>query len=369
MKNIAIGCLTALLCIALSGHAQQIAEVPTKNNGAMLSTVEVARDTFTPEQPTGVPQHTISCASGTQSSNSGLSCSDNNDDLTKPKVVKPMSVLSDTDTCSVTFPTYVSELDQDFMFRQGYDTMRYWYIPHCYPIANPQATAGALEGSVQIGQDITTVDSMLNYRSFVLHCLSLRKDDAWFCAFVADLAGTYTDSNSVYNPDYRAQRAIALYLMNNPRCSAGYSGDSTVYYQLFWGQYKIWQDTAGKNTKFDSTIPTMHQLGLDTVLIINGQAGVTYAEPTPQIINSASVIENPFQNSTSILLAIGREAYVTIAVYNLLGVQVAGASYAGVFEQGNATIPINMTNAPPGAYYVRISTANNEVQTLKLTKE
>jgi hypothetical protein len=28
-----------------------------------------------------------------------------------------------------------------------------------------------------------------------------------------------------------------------------------------------------------------------------------------------------------------------------------------------------MANAPPGAYYARISTAGGEVQTLKLTKE
>jgi hypothetical protein len=128
-------------------------------------------------------------------------------------------------------------------------------------------------------------------------------------------------------------------------------------------------DTSHDGENYDTTLPTMQQLGLDTVLIINGEAGVTYAVPTPAIINSASVLENPFQNSTSILLSVGREAYITIAVYNVLGQQIAGAGYAGVFEQGSATVPINMSNAPPGAYYARVSTTNNEVQTLKLTKE
>ncbi len=297
-------------------------------------------------------------------------CGGGGDITAKPEVgMKPLRIQDDTDTCSVKFPTFVSGLTSDGQDREGYDTMRYWYIPHCYSIANAGATSGALDGSAQIGVVMTNVDSLLNFRNFVLHCLTLRKDDAWFCAFVADLIGTYTDSNNIYEPNYRADRAILQYLMDNPRCASGYSGDSTEYWQLLITQYDIWQDTARGKAVFDSTVPTMQELGLDSVLIINGEAGVTYAEPTPQIIMSASVLENPFQNSTSILLSIGREAYVTIQVFDILGHQIEGAGYASVFEQGNVTIPINMTNAPPGTYLVRISTANNETQTLKLTKE
>ncbi len=279
--------------------------------------------------------------------------------------MKTMS--DDTDTCSVTFPIFVAELNSDGQDREGYDTMRYWYIPHCYMIANPQATAGALNGTATPSV-LTTIDSVLDYRNFIIHCLTLRNDNDWFCSFVANLVGTFRDSN-IYNGNYRDARGIIQYLMNNPRCDSSYSQDSIVNQQLLVTQYDIWQDTAHGKAVFDSTVPTMQQLGLDTVLIINGEAGVTYAVPTPAIILSASILNNPFPNSTSILLSIGREAYISIAVYNVLGQQVAGAGYAGVFEQGSATVPINMSNAPPGTYLVRISTANNEVQTLKLTKQ
>ncbi len=157
--------------------------------------------------------------------------------------------------------------------------------------------------------------------------------------------------------------------MNNPRCAFDHRNDSIDYVDLLMAQENLWADTASAGEVFDTSIPTLHDLGLDTLLKINGQAGVTYALPTPSVINSASITENPFDNSTSIALSIGREAYITIAVYNILGQQIAGAGYAGVFEQGSRTIPLDMTNAPPGAYLVRISTANNETQTLKLTKE
>jgi hypothetical protein len=308
-----------------------------------------------------------SSAASAQSSNAGLSCSDD-DDLTKQKGVKSMAIATDTDTCSTGFPDYVAENNSNFQYRQDYDTMRYWYIPHCYPIALAPETAGALGGSAN-PTVLTTIDSVLNYRNFIIHCLTLRNDDEWFCAFVGDLAGTYRDSNNIYNGDYRAGRAIFQYLADNPRCAYVQAGDQFEYNQLTQTEYQIWMDTSHDGENYDTTLPTMQDLGLDTVLIINGQAGVTYAVPTPQIIMSARVLDNPFPNSTSILVSIGREAYVTIAVYNVLGEQIAGAGYAGVFEQGSRTIPLDMTSAPSGAYYVRISTANNETQTLKLTKE
>jgi hypothetical protein len=328
-----------IMLVALAGFVPASGDVPS--------------NTFNPDRPTHVPQDFSSYAWGNL----------------KPKGnVKAMSIVADTDTCRTGFPDYVAEMESNFEYCQAYDTMRYWYIPKCYSIALASATAGAL-GSSAGCTSLASVDSNLSYRGFLIHCLTLRNDAEWFCAFVADLVGTYSDTNHLSIPDYRAQRGIIQYLINNPRCADDEGGNEQGYQQLLYTQYQIWVDTSTPGESFDSTVPTMQDLGLDSVLIINGQAGVTYAMPTPAIINSASVIENPFQNSTSILLSVGRESYITIAVYNVLGQQIAGAGYAGVFEQGSRTIPLDMTNAPPGAYLVRISTANNETQTLKLTKE
>ena len=54
---------------------------------------------------------------------------------------------------------------------------------------------------------------------------------------------------------------------------------------------------------------------------------------------------------------------------HLLGEQIAGAGYNGTFEQGSAIVPMNLDASPQGIYYVRIQTANNETETLKLVKE
>ena len=269
-----------------------------------------------------------------------------------------------TDSCANAFNSVYLWEQNNENYGPAYDTMQ-WYIRHCYPDANAGQTWGAYNDSwgtvvqTQVGRD--------SIFSFVLYALGLRSDDVWFCNGVPSLEVKYTSPSGA--PDYRAYRALYQYLKENPRCAWNYQSDSVMYQGLLNAQWNEWADTSRPGSVFDSSLPTLQSLGLDTLLKINSQAGVTFSLPTPPIILSASLEGNPFDNSTSVYLSVGREAYITLQVFDLLGHQVAGAGYAGVFEQGTATVPINMTNAPPGAYYLRVSTANNETQTLKLTKE
>jgi hypothetical protein len=296
--------------------------------------------------------------------NPGFVCSSGLGDLAKKKNPQPQSIPLSVDSCGNAFGAVFLWEQNNENYGLAYDTMQ-WYIRHCYQNANAAQTWSAYNDSWYIVPTAAAGrDSIFN---FVLYALGLRSDNVWFCEGVPDLAVKYVTPNGA--TDYPSTRAIYKYLMENPRCAWNYQGDSAMYVELTMAQWNIWSDSSRSPEVFDSTIPTLQQLGLDTLLVINGQAGVTFALPTPPIINSASITENPFDNSTSIALSVGREAYITIAVYNVLGVQIAGAGYAGVFEQGSSTIPINMANAPSGAYFVRISTANNETQTLKLTKE
>ncbi len=327
---------------------------------------------LSPSYTTSWPGFNFTTSSGPSaySSTSGITCSDEDDKAVhKPQSIKTMSLASGIDTCTTGFPDYVAELNSNFEWQIAYDTMRYWYIPHCYPIAEAQNTAGALDGSARIGVVMTTVDSLLNFRSFVIHCLTLRNDNEWFCSFVGALGGTYTDSNNIYNPDYRAARTIAKYLIDNPRCAYVANGDEFDYQQLLTTQHQIWVDSSAPGSKFDTTIPTMQQLGLDTVLEINAESDIVYPVQTSSIILDARLEGNPTADGGLLWLSIGREAYLHINVYDLLGRQLSGAGYQGVFEQGTREIPLGMANAPAGTYYVRVQTANNETQTLKLVKE
>ena len=312
--------------------------------------------------------YNFTSTSAASQSSSDWTCGSDGDIAAKPKGEQMKTMSDDTDTCSVNFPIFVAELNSDGEARQGYDTMRYWYIPHCYPIANAGATAGALSGTAN-PTVLTTIDSVLDYRNFIIHCLTLRNDDEWFCAFVANLVGTYRDDSSIYSGDYRDSRAILQYLMNNPRCAASYSGDSTEYWQLLITQYDIWEDTAHGKAVFDSTVPTMQELGLDTVLEINAGEDIVYPVQTSTIILDARLEGNPTDADGMLWLSIGREAYLHIGVYDVLGRQVPNAGYQGTFEQDTREIPLGIANAPSGTYYVRIQTANNEMQTLKLVKE
>ena len=205
-------------------------------------------------------------------------------------------------------------------------------------------------------------DSIFN---FVLYGLGLRNDDGWFCLGVPLLQVKFVQLN---HPDYRACRAIDRFLMDNPRCKWNYVADSTDYSNLLRAQWNYWSDTAWSGT-FDSTLPTLHEIGLDTLLALSAKAGVYYEQLGPQIILDARITANPFPDETSLALSINREAYLHIQVYDLLGNRLERAGYEGVFESGQRVVPLGMSSQPPGTYYLRISTANNEVRTIKLVKE
>jgi hypothetical protein len=252
----------------------------------------------------------------------------------------------------------------DGFYDQAYDSACY-YLSHCHnqSIAADEGFGALIDAAVDTTLTQTGRASM---KSFLLSVLPLRSDDDWFCHCVNAIGASFRlDTNQT-----REDLSLLSWLMNNPRCAAYQAGIAADYYQERKDDCILWLDTTHwPDTVYDTTSLTMQQMGLDTVLKISATEGVSPEAIGTQILLSASITENPFENSTSILLSIGREAYVTIQVFDILGHQIEGAGYAGVFEQGNVTIPINMTNAPPGTYLVRISTANNEVQTLKLTKE
>ncbi len=396
MKNIAIGLLNILLCAAPSAHAQQIADVPAKNPSEML--LSEIEGTFIPDRTADVPKDFSSWTWGTgldisnnwwgadppppgwnnnysagvnfTSSSTFLStapippsfsCGSLND-VAGRKGMSTQNVPTNDSTCNHTLGMAYS-LVTDGFYDQAYDSTCY-YLSHCYAQAVPQEAFGALsESEADTVQNQTGRTSL---RNFLLSILPLRNDDAWFCDCVLHIGGSFFEDT---NSD-REQLSLLYWLINNPRCAAYQSTYVAAYNQEREDDYSLWLDTTHwPDTVYDSTLLTMQQMGLDTVLIISATEGVSPQAIGSQILLSASITENPFENSTSIALSVGREAYITIAVYNVLGQQIAGAGYSGVFEQGSATVPINMSNAPPGTYLVRISTANNEVQTLKLTKE
>jgi len=240
-----------------------------------------------------------------------------------------------------------------------------WYISHCYKTALAGQTWGTFQGSLDsVNQSLA---GRTDVSDFTLYALGLRNDDDWFCLGVPFLADKFISPNG--SIDYPSNLAIWQYLIENPRCAGNIRYDSLEYSDLRQRQYHIWVDTSNDGEVFDTTIPTLHQLGLDTLLKINAKADVHYEALGPQIIGSASIMPNPTLGQATVSLSIEREAFIHIEVFDLLGEKLSGIGYEGVFETGQYTTPLDLSHLPSGAYYIRVSTANNEVRTLKLIKE
>jgi hypothetical protein len=247
----------------------------------------------------------------------------------------------------------------------AYDTMRY-YITHCYLYANPIDAFG------QLGLPLDSEGSMqaaLNLRGFLIDALKLRSDDAWFCRDVFCSIGTYRDPSLAL--DRRDQLSILKFLIDNPRCGASFNEFSRDYSDIRASDYQNWQDTANGypwiHETYDTTLPSMHELGLDSVLFY---ASVGHYETLgSQIISNAELAPNPTMDRASLTLDIEREAYVHIEVFDLLGRKLEGIGYQGVFEPGPHQTLLDLKSLPSGSYYVHIATANNEVRTIKLVKE
>ncbi|MEO6940895.1 MAG: T9SS type A sorting domain-containing protein [Candidatus Kapaibacterium sp.] len=313
--------------------------------------------------PTYYPgfHYNATAAASSLSSSSEIVCSAWN--FTKMKNGKALQSQS-FDTCS-NAAALCEQWSSNGNYDAAFDTIR-WAIIHCYPRADPAQTLGSeLAGCAGRAKLLSSEAGRFQYRNWLLDTvLSLRSDDGWFCFAVGDLTATYY-YQGIGMP---AALAILKFLIDNPRC-AGYRNEfASRYSHGRQSQIVIWQDTA-KNADlkyFDSTLPSLHMLGLDTLLHYASVAH--YDSPGPAIILDARITSNPFKGGTSVSLSIAREAYLHLEVLDLLGRKIEGAGYDGVFERGSRTIPLHLTSIAAGSYYLRISTANNELRTMKLEK-
>ena len=247
-------------------------------------------------------------------------------------------------------------------YKPAYDTMRY-YIDHCYPTADPDMAFGGLNSSAGIA--VSTTEGRLEIRNWLFSVLSYRSDDAWFCACVGSIGLSFGAGND------KAGLALAKFLIDNPRCAFQRKQNGNAYANLRADQVSVWQDTASNPDLryFDSTLPSMHDIGLDSVLKIAAGASVHYEALGSQILLSAVLSPNPVTERTSLAISVGREAYVHIEVYDLIGNKLRGVGYEGVFESGSRNVELDLHSLPSGTYYVHISTANNEVRTIRLVKK
>ena len=309
--------------------------------------------------------YSASVAASSQSSSSGIVCSDGFS--TKKGNDLPTSVLS-MDTCEIA--SNAVALCQQWSsfgnFDVAYDTV-HWAINHCAHGLIPGNALGGVTSSAGHAKALSTQVGRDSYKSWILDTvLQLRSDDEWFCDGVECLTPAFIVNGQ---DDIPADLAIFQFLIENPRCAQDSINLRGNYVNLRKNQIHAWQDTAKNNDLkyFDSTLPSFHLLGLDTLL--NFASVAHYSASGSQIIMDAHLLQNPFKIDASLSVSTAREAYLHIAVLDLLGRTVDHAGYDGVFEPGSRTVLLKMESLPSGTYYIRISTANNELRTLKMVKD
>ena len=175
---------------------------------------------------------------------------------------QPLKILV-FDTCH-SIPDVCESLTNDGFCDVAYDTIR-WYVDNCYQQADAERTWTSDVPGTRCASAFKTDAGKLDYRKWLLAAISLRSDDEWYCYSVANLGASLNDTF-----DMRGSLALLKFLIDNPRCASLRSHFGAEYSSIRYHQILLWQDTAQDNNMkyFDSTLPSLHIMGLDTLLKI-----------------------------------------------------------------------------------------------------
>jgi len=116
--------------------------------------------------------------------------------------------------------------------------------------------------------------------------------------------------------------------------------------------YKKWQDTVKDSllTPFDSTLPTLQQIGFQLLL------GPDYVAPNGVFPSSAlgaiGISPNPFVYNTVIDYTLNVPATLTVEVYDELGHRVTSPVPSVFTNNGEYSFTLTGSTIPAGTYYI-----------------
>jgi hypothetical protein len=284
----------------------------------------------------------------------------------------PLSMLKDDSIptgCQLSFNIGMSDANNR-LYVASYDTLRS-FVQLCPTNVNAPGAFGIMSSDVQNGGDGPLPASLKDFQTWLISALAWNPGNAdYFCADVGALMGTVATGNidtswEQMNTERNRGISVLYWMMHNPLCYSAY--DTELYKNSRGSQREDWTNS-GCDCPLDTTIYSMHDLGLDSVLKYAGLLGV-HDPSMASIISNASAYPNPTGTGTVISFGISKEAYVMIKLFNVLGQAVAVNGFENVVQPGNLSVPISLAGLPSGTYYARIQTTYGETQTVKLVKE
>ncbi len=219
------------------------------------------------------------------------------------------------------------------------------------------------------GTQDTNNGKWLAYREWLFSVLYLNPDTMYYCEDAGSLLGTFNYFDGPRGFDQRGELAVVQYILNSGKCPYLRSRDSISTILLWREVHTHWMDTVADSmaTPFDSTLPTLQQIGFE--ILLGPQYGVAHNGVLPtSVLGEIGVSPNPFVARTEVSYTINVPATLAVEVYDVLGNKVASPVPSVFTQNGYYTLMLG-DQVTPGTYYVRFSVPEGEVRTLKITKE
>jgi hypothetical protein len=360
-----------------------------------------ASGTYKPERPIFVPKIIVRCGKGdgraqhvptagatdirtknqrsvsqgglnAASAFAGVACGSSRA-ITKHSGMKPQSIEDTTkpiDTCLYLWARGRDD-DAQAQWPECYDTLK-MFVERCPKNQWAHTAFGGMSNACDYGGNGPSPGCWISYQNWLISALAWNPGNAqYFCADVEALMGTVgispdTDWQEA-NTNTNRGMSVLYWILHNPLCNN--ADDSELYVQSRGSQIRTWRDTQDTSkVPLDTTIYPMQDLGLDSLLKYAALLGVNEGN-APSIITNATAYPNPTGEGTVVSFGVSREAYVTIALLDVLGHEVTAPSFGGVVEPGNLSVPLTLQELPSGTYFARIMTTYGEVQTVKIVKE
>jgi hypothetical protein len=308
-----------------------------------------------------------------------VSCSDGTDDKTKQKHPLPLSMQGDSssqyDSSSCLQLLYVGESygEDDGNAQIEVDTLEY-FVEHCYAQPFSYEAFDDIDGAVAQEELAPNFDTSWERfaveRNWLFSVLYLNMDTLYYCHDADALIATFVYPLGPRGLDFKGQKAVEEYIIHSGKCPMYVSEFNSQIKELNQQIYLSWKDTVKDSLTepFDSTLPTLQQIGFEALL------GPQYAAVHNGIIPSSvlgniGVAPNPFTDNTVIDYTLNVPATLTVEVFNVLGQRVASPVPSVFTTNGDCSLTLTGSSLASGTYYVRFSVPEGEVRTVILTKE
>ena len=282
----------------------------------------------------------------------------------------PKSLDTTQDSCQYLYAQGYAYNANDF-YQEAYDTLMI-FIDRCANYPKSWQAFQQMNGAVgALYHDDTALVHL--YQLWLESVLYLNTTDPeYFCSCVEAIGTNWygtadTSRQEAVITGINQSLAVVQWLLLNTNCDPGTLKQE--YTQGRQGQYQDWYNDSvrGVHYNLDTTLPTMQQLGLDTILDRHFLYSVS-EQPVSILIN-ATASPNPVSTGTIITFGLAQEAYVKIGLFDILGLDVISPGFEGLFAPSNHEVPLSLSNLPSGTYFARILTAYGNVATVKLVKE